>query len=288
MSQGGYISSTLATANPQYLTGARTKLWRDWGSTNVMPSYNKFYYIRKGTFHFSLNSTVSFEARAGDLVLLPSGSMQTYHAYHDPTAEKYWFHFTLLCGETDLFEQLAVGNVITVQPQDRDYIAGLFEDAVACENSKDLSVLLKGKAAILRIAAYYLDNTTTQASIVQSTTSFLKVTEYIEKNLDKKISIEELAEQMHLSPNYFIRLFRNQFGITPMKYLAEQRIKLACRLLIDKRYTIRDVAVKTGFSTVYYFDRMFKSHTGYTPSQYRMIAISWTEEDEKRKIHKKP
>lgn len=287
MPHGGHISSTLATANPQYLTGAKTKLWKDWGSSNVMPSYNKFYYLKKGTFHFSLNSINSFEAKEGDLVLLPSGSMQTYHAYANPNAEKYWFHFTLLCGETDLFEQLAVSNVITIPPKDRDFIAQLFEEAVACENSKDLSVLLKGKSAILRLVSYYLDNTITQASIVQSTTSFLMVTEYIENNIDKKIGIEEMAEVMHLSPNYFIRLFRNQFGVTPMKYLAEQRIKLACRLLIDKSYTIRDIALKTGFSTVYYFDRIFKNYTGYTPSQYRMIAINWTEEDEKRKIYKK-
>ncbi len=287
MSQSTYMSATLATANPQYLTGAHTKLWKEWGSVNVMPSYNKLYYIKKGSFYFSLDGN-TIKGEPGSLVLLPAGSMQTYHAFNDDTAEKYWFHFTMLCGEVDLFEQVTVGNIIQVPPQDDKTITSLFETAIKSENSNSLSVLYRGKSAILRLVSYYLENTQTKASVVQSSSSFLKLTEYIENNMDKKLSIEEMAEIMHLSPNYFIRLFRSQFGTTPMKYLTDQRIKLACRLLIDKNYSIRDIAVKTGFSTVYYFDRIFKSHTGFTPSQYRMIAMNWTEEDEKRKLYKNP
>ena len=253
----GYIPGTLAAANPQYLTGAHTKLWKDWGSVNVMPSYNKLYYIKKGNLHFTLNGN-SFEACPESLVLLPAGTVQTYHAYNDDTAEKYWFHFTMLCGEVDLFEQLTVGNIISIPPKDTDLITALFETAIESENNNDLSVLFKAKAAIFRLVSYYIDNTQTSASLVQSSSSFLKLTEYIENNLDKKLSIEEMAEIMHLSPNYFIRLFRSQFATTPMKYLTDQRIKLACRLLIDKNYSIRDIALKTGFSTVYYFDRIFK------------------------------
>lgn len=285
MSQSSYMSSTLASANPQYLTGAHTKLWKEWGLTNVMPSYNKIYYIKKGSFYFSLNGN-SFEAEEGCLVLLPHSSVQTYHANRDDTAEKYWFHFTMLCGEKDLFEQMEVGNVVKVKPEDDKMITSLFEDAIKCEHSNDLSVLYKGKAAILNLVSYYLDSTQSNASVIKSTSSFLKLTEYIEKNIDKKLGIEEMADIMHLSPNYFIRLFRSQFGITPMKYLTDQRLKLASKLLIDRNYSIKEIAIKTGFSTVYYFDRIFKQHTGFTPSQYRMIAINWTEEDEKRKIHK--
>lgn len=285
MSQISFMSSTLAAANPQYLTGAHTKLWKEWASTNVMTSYNKLYYITKGNFYFSVNGN-SFEAKPGSLVLLPSNSVQTYHAYNDDTAEKYWFHFTLLCGETDLFEQIVVDNMVQVPPEDEKLIISLFETAIKCENSNSLSVLFRGKSAIFRLVSYYFDNVEAKATVMQSSTSFLKLTEYIEKNLDRKLTIEEMAEVMHLSPNYFIRLFRSQFGTTPMKYLTDRRLKLACRLLIDKNYSIRDIAVKTGFSTVYYFDRIFKHHTGFTPSQYRMIAISWTEEDEKRKLYK--
>jgi len=287
MPQSSYMPNTLASANPQYLTGARTKLWKEWGLTNVMPSYNKLYYLKKGDFHFVLDGK-SFEASAGCLVLLPHGSMQTYHAYRDDTAEKYWFHFTMLSGDKDMFEQISVGNVVPVPAADDKLISSLFETAIKCEHSNDLAVLLKGKSAILRLVAYYLENTQTSVSVVQSSSSFLKLTEYISNNLDRKLTIEEMAEVMHLSPNYFIRLFRSQFGTTPMKYITEQRLKLASRLLINKNYTVRDVAIKTGFSTVYYFDRIFKNYTGFTPTQYRLIAINWTEEDEKRKIPKNP
>ncbi len=280
-----FLASALATANAQYLTGAHTKLWKNWGSKNIMPSYNKLYYIKKGDLHFCVNGKI-FKGGPGCLVLLPAGSMQTYHAYQDDTAEKYWFHFTLLCGETDLFEQLTVGNVVNVPEEDDEMIASLFSKVVESENTNNLSVLLNAKSAIFALVSYFIDNTTVEASLVQSSSSFIELTKFIQENLDRKLTIEEMSDIMHLSPNYFIRLFRSHYGVTPMKYLTEQRLKLACRLLIDKRYSIKDIAIKTGFSTVYYFDRIFKNHTGFTPSRYRMIAINWTEEEEKKTSNK--
>ena len=265
------IASTIATANAQYLTGAYTRLWHGWSTKNAMQHYNKLYYIKKGTFYFEVNGK-KFTVGEGALVLLPAGSVQSYHANNDETATKYWFHFTTPCGDKDLFEQISVAYYIDVPKCDDSKISSLFATIIEKGESADISGQLLSKSAMFELLSYYIGLGEARFSTKLHSPNFLKLTEYIDDNLDRKLSIEELADVVHLSPNYFIRHFHKNFGISPMKYITEQRIKLACHLLIDKGYTIKDVALKTGFSTVYYFDRTFKKHTGYTPSQYRKIA----------------
>ncbi len=85
--------------------------------------------------------------------------------------------------------------------------------------------------------------------------------------------IETLFEQANISPRYFETLFFKEFNQTPKEYVTALKIKLAKELLLGEKYTVSDVALKSGYSDVYHFSKTFKAKTGYTPSEFKKSEI---------------
>lgn len=93
---------------------------------------------------------------------------------------------------------------------------------------------------------------------------------YIENNLiNPYIEIQHLADLCGVSDDYFRHAFRKDFGISPKKYISEQKIKAIKELLLNSNDNISTISRKTGFYDANYFTRFFKKETGNTPSQYR-------------------
>jgi AraC-like DNA-binding protein len=95
-----------------------------------------------------------------------------------------------------------------------------------------------------------------------------RVCEYIQTCYQENISIEQLANAAHLSPFHFIRVFRNQMGLTPHAYLTQVRVRRA-KGLLTRGWTISAAAFETGFVDQSHLTRHFKRLIGVTPGQYR-------------------
>ena len=96
-----------------------------------------------------------------------------------------------------------------------------------------------------------------------------RVTQYIDANIDRNLTLEELAKVACLSPYHFARSFKRATGVSPHQYLMAQKLVLAKALIRSGRYGLAEVALKSGFSSQAHFARAFKRATGQTPSQYR-------------------
>ncbi len=108
-----------------------------------------------------------------------------------------------------------------------------------------------------------------QWSIVSADTRILNVMHHIELNLDGNLSNSSLAERSNLATNAFTRLFREETGISPQRFVKKRRIDRACMFLHHADMTIDEIASVTGFADRYHFSRIFKSITGYSPARYK-------------------
>lgn len=98
--------------------------------------------------------------------------------------------------------------------------------------------------------------------------------EFINDNFVSKISQASVARTSCLSQSHFSRIFQKAMGMTYRAYLNKCRVEKAQGLLKLKNRTITDVAFSCGYSDLTHFERMFRKHTGVTPSQYRMLIAS--------------
>ena len=93
--------------------------------------------------------------------------------------------------------------------------------------------------------------------------------DYIKTNFKTQPSLDEVAEQVHLSPYHFQRLFSDWAGTTPKKFLQYISIEHAKRLLTDQQATLFDAAFETGLSGTGRLHDLFINIEGMTPAEYR-------------------
>lgn len=92
---------------------------------------------------------------------------------------------------------------------------------------------------------------------------------YIKNNFKKQPNLDEVAEQVHLSPFHFQRLFSEWAGTTPKKFLQYISIEHAKKLLTDKQATLFDTAFETGLSGTGRLHDLFVNIEGMTPAEYK-------------------
>ena len=85
----------------------------------------------------------------------------------------------------------------------------------------------------------------------------------------KKINIDDYAQKLHMSACWFIKNFKQIMGITPMQYIVSKRIGIAKNLLISSNLSLSEISDNIGYDNPLYFSRLFKNHSGVTPSEYR-------------------
>ncbi len=98
------------------------------------------------------------------------------------------------------------------------------------------------------------------------------IKDYLEHNYSGFCSVEEMAEKVHLSPNYLRSLFKESMGQTILEYVTDYRMLKACEFLKDKTRKVKEIAGQVGYDNVSYFSSVFIKKYGVTPNEYRKMV----------------
>jgi len=99
------------------------------------------------------------------------------------------------------------------------------------------------------------------------------VIEYVMENLERSLTLEQMASVAQLTPYHFARQFKATTRMTPYQYVIERRVERAQQLLrINGELSLAEVAARTGFSDQSQFTSLFKRIVGITPRQFRVSA----------------
>lgn len=96
-----------------------------------------------------------------------------------------------------------------------------------------------------------------------------KSIEYIRRNYMKKVTLDEVSENVSLSPSYFSRIFKKEMKTSFNSYLNNVRIEMSKKLLFDEDIPLSDIAMLVGFEHQSYYSKIFKQNTGVSPKQFR-------------------
>jgi AraC family transcriptional regulator len=101
-----------------------------------------------------------------------------------------------------------------------------------------------------------------------------RVLNYIAENLDRDITVAQLASVACLSPSRFASMFSVTTGVAPYRYVSQQRLESAKMMLADGKRSLSDIAFSCQFSSQASFNRAFRQATGVTPGEYRRVRRS--------------
>lgn len=171
---------------------------------------------------------------------------------------------------------------IKVQP-DRYVIDGRTFTTGGASPTFDLFLHLIGKrfghALALEVASVFIYDGTHRAHtpqpvvslgfLQQQSPSISAAIELMQTHIDEPIAITKIASKLKLSRRTLEKQFSDQLNESPQRYYKRMRMQIAKRLVLDSHNSMREIALRTGFSSLAVFSREFKITFGQSPSQYR-------------------
>lgn len=259
-------------------TAQYTRVPPTWGTTVTMPDVTRLYFIRGGEGWISIRNQ-RYVPKPGQLFLLPTGQTISFDTDAVHPIEKYWCHFTATVGDVNLFQFIHLPPYIGVP--DEAWLEEQFQRLLHLYQNPVISSPLRIKSVLLEIISMYIDAAVlaNHPVTVVSSPNVDKINTlliHIDQHLTESIRIQDLANLVHLHPQYLILYFKQMLGVSPLNYINRKRIERAKQLLSDERLTINEVASSIGWEG-YYLSRMFKQQTGLSPTQYRdSLRATWS------------
>lgn len=241
-------------------------------------------YILQGKGEFICDND-KFTANEGDVLILPPNMLHAVYPCEDNMLVYYALVFNpIMLGAnsndrctTECIRPIINGNVKmnVLIPTDSDSYSEIKETVTrifscAHDNLPQADLLLKSELMKL---FWLLEND--EDIICQKDTgiSYSEIIrpalEFMAKNFQQEISVEQLAELVHLSKSYFMNCFKKAVGIGAIEHLTQLRINAACEALLSTNQKISDIALNCGYANLSNFNRQFLKMVGCSPNQYR-------------------
>ncbi len=248
--------------------------------------HNEFELNRvvRGTGEFICGDN-HFTATEGDIILFPPNVLHA--AYPQENGDLYYqvivFHTSMLgATNNDRSTMECIRPIINgttqitapICPKSENYTAfkAATDQIFSCVSGNLPQLDLLMKSELLRF--FWLLNQTNNVSAhntpsISYTELVRPALEYMMKNFHENISIDYLADLVHLSKSYFMSCFKKAVGIGAIEHLTHLRINAACDALADTNKIISEIAFTCGYNNLSNFNRQFKQIMGCSPKEYR-------------------
>ena len=225
-------------------------------------------YITTGRGIFETKEN-KWDVNPGDLIVLAPEEWHNYRPSKNTGWEEYWIGI-----RGEFFSNKIINDLF---PDEKSYVKhiGYQEDVIFLFNQA-LELVKRNKpgfrkilaGVVLQLFAYIISfeekNIGNREEQLAS-----QVVEFIRQNLNTEIDFKQLAGDHLLSYNRFRTIFKNNTGISLQQYLINERLENAKRLIINSNLSLKEIAAKTGFNSLFYFSKVFKNKMGYPPNQIR-------------------
>lgn len=220
-------------------------------------------YVLDGCGTVKNNSSVFYPC-GGDTYILRRGGNHVYGADRDMPWTKIWFNVMGALPEK-LFDMYGIGGRTLFKGcNSGGYIRKIHE---ICRNG-DISC----EEIHRRSAVVFFELVQFLAEFVQQKgekTEAELIKDFLDANLKREVTVGELAELISKSPSQTIRIFKNEYNVTPYEYFIGGKIELASAMLKSTSMKIKDIAAELSFYDEHYFSMLFKKKIGITPGEYR-------------------
>lgn len=221
-------------------------------------------FVKRGRMVYYLDNKTQI-LNTGDFLFIPKGANR--HAYSD---NKSYLHSYIMALNYRLKDgtstDLPLQTLFNVKQN--IFLEELYEKLARLWREKSKGYRLLSRAIALQIF-HELIFRTENPSITEGESKRIDIIkDYINRNFNRDISVEEVADLLNLNPNYVGSYFKKKTGYTLRQYANSVRIKEAKNLLSTGKYSVSGVAEHCGYQDIYYFSKVFKQFEGVPPSAF--------------------
>ena len=245
-------------------------------------------YIIKGTGKQFIGDSIHY-FKSGDMILVGENTPHLWQSDKkdfskkaDSACEAYFIHFMQDCfgaaffnlPENKILQTLLkkAKQGIRISGSTRSEIVHLMKELLNASSTKRIMLLIK----VLDLIATSNHTKTICTQNVNFNASDSErinaICQYIMQHFNHKLSLKDVAEVAHLSPNAFCRYFKSRIKKSFSNFLIEVRIEHACKLLAETQMPVADVCFECGYNNFSNFNKNFKVITKKTPLQYRTFC----------------
>lgn len=251
-----------------------------------------FTYILSGTAEFLVDG-VKYHVKQGDVIIIAPFQTHVILSMGEEPLMQYIMHFDLYSDDErmNLRHQSALdrGDLPQLPEREKKMREKVFVTTVPELHRHELQTLFlkmyqefseKKSGSALAAKAYCIQlllmsmrmsgNVAMEKEVPSlSWKHIAKAIEYINLNYSsEKTDNESISAAVGVTPNYLTKIFRAHLGYSLHQYVTHFRIEKAQELMNSSKYTITEIANKTGFSGIHVFSKTFRSVTGMSPSHF--------------------
>ncbi len=153
-------------------------------------------------------------------------------------------------------------------PLDKSKYIEFFNLIFEAYSDKAISGILRTKAYMLHILSFVIEDIKQGGSVGTISVDYVsQFIDYVFKNYDKNIDVDEIIKKCGISASRFRAGFKAVMKKSPLQFLIDYRMKQAKRFLMLGKYNVSEVCVMVGYDDIHYFSRLFKQKTGVNPSE---------------------
>lgn len=252
--------------------GYYPKAWHHFRERPEPISQFVFIYCIEGAGWFRIGDQ-EFTITANQYCILPSGVPHAYGSDENNPWTIYWIHFK---GKLASYFASQASRPIEIKPSVQSRISNrnnLFEEIFrTLEMGYSHENLLYACSAFhyylgsLRYLQQYREAVRNESDANDIVTAAIH---YMKENLEKKLTLADLATHIGYSPSHFSVLFSKRTGYAPLTYFNQLKIQQACQLLDFTDMKINQICYKIGIEDTYYFSRLFSKVMGMSPREYK-------------------
>ena len=124
------------------------------------------------------------------------------------------------------------------------------------------------------LATFLYANRTSEDLADESNPVVRRAIHFMHKNIGKKLTLQQISNEVGYSPTYFTTLFKNETNYSPLSYFSHLKILKATEFLDYTRHKVKEISFLLGYSDPYYFTKDFKKRMGMSPRQYRNRVVT--------------
>lgn len=213
---------------------------------------------------------------SGDFIIIPHGVSHSYETNEKTPWTIYWCHFK--GDQADalvkwLYAKRESYKYSVEFVQERialfDQLYTYFEQGYSVENLTYINLLF------LQFLSSFIYSDKYKTKLSENNIDMLETSiTFMQDNLEKSLTLSELAASVNLSNSHYSAIFRKKTGFAPIEYFNHLKIQKACQYLQFTQLRIREIAFKIGIEDPFYFSRLFTKTMGYGPKEYRETRYS--------------